>query len=185
MKPNDVAERLGVSGSTLRRWTRDDEYGLFLSPGGRADGAERIFNDIDLRVLTYIAALRKKNHSVADIQAALRAQQGSEWKDLPQFPGQNETVTTTGLPFDYSSTLDVIRQTISVRVMELEKERDRLLTEVERERGRAERAEEREREGFQRERALLERLGKLERQLGETLGELKRSVSVETSDGSE
>src|SRR5215213_8525782 len=127
MKPNDVAERLGVSGSTLRRWTRDDEYGLFLSPSGRAGGAERIFNETDLRILTQIAVLREKNHSVADIQSALRSQQANDWQDLPLFPGQNEAISPNGQPLDYSGTFDVIRQTISIRVIELEKERDRLM----------------------------------------------------------
>ena len=69
-KPSDAAKACNTSVNTIRNWCRD--YAVFLSPGARGNGANRILTDKDLNTLKYIAQLRAENLQQAAIAQRLQ-----------------------------------------------------------------------------------------------------------------
>ncbi len=85
-RPAEVAARLGVSTSTLRRWSQ--RFSEFLSPdagepahSGDADGSHRRYTDEDLATLLTIKGLLAEGFTYQQVErrlAALKRQNGAE-----------------------------------------------------------------------------------------------------------
>jgi DNA-binding transcriptional MerR regulator len=95
MQPKELAQLLGVTSNTIRRWC--DEFHRYLSPtASPPKGKPRILAPHDQRVLHYVAGARDSGNPIETIQARLDAMQDNDWADLPDVPvewGQrNETV---------------------------------------------------------------------------------------------
>jgi DNA-binding transcriptional MerR regulator len=87
MKPNVLADLLGISVQTLRRWTGPTEYGRFLSPGATPPkGKTRTLSEHDIRVLYLVASLRDAGQDPERIVERLEAEQAQEWRGLPEIP---------------------------------------------------------------------------------------------------
>jgi DNA-binding transcriptional MerR regulator len=85
MNVSSVADLVGTSPDSLRRWTR--EYAAFLSPGATPPrGDERRLNEHDLRVLHFIGAARDAGTAHDKIREQLAALQKDGWAELPPLP---------------------------------------------------------------------------------------------------
>lgn len=82
MKPIDVANRLKISDSTVRQWTRF--YAAFLTASAVPDKGER--RDYTLHDLQILALVKNRSdHSVRrdDITVELERLQADDWRGLP------------------------------------------------------------------------------------------------------
>jgi DNA-binding transcriptional MerR regulator len=87
MKPQQLAALLNIAPSTLRQWAGKD-YTAYLSPTGQGiKGARRSFNEMDARILAWIALMKAQNVAASDIHAALKGAKAEGWKNLPPLPG--------------------------------------------------------------------------------------------------
>ena len=84
-KPSDAAKACNTSVNTIRNWCRD--YAVFLSPGARGNGANRILTDKDLNTLKYIAQLRAENLQQAAIAQRLQETSIGEVETLVALQG--------------------------------------------------------------------------------------------------
>ncbi len=57
LRPSEVAEQLGISGATLRRWSSRFSAFLDLAEGGQESGSHRRYTDHDLQTLASIKRL--------------------------------------------------------------------------------------------------------------------------------
>ncbi|MCO6451358.1 MAG: MerR family transcriptional regulator [Caldilineales bacterium] len=73
--PSIVARQLGISSSTLRRWTR--QFSAFLSDDSHAAGHSR-YNDADLETLTEIKRLLAEGMSYQQAEQALQGEEERE-----------------------------------------------------------------------------------------------------------
>lgn len=70
--PKQVADQLGLSGTTIRNYGR--QWSDYLSPSANPEaGQARLYTEGDLAVLTTIAALRENQATTAQVRAALDA----------------------------------------------------------------------------------------------------------------
>ncbi len=68
--PKQVGNRLGLSGTTIRNYSR--QWSDYLSPSANPEaGQARIYTEDDLAVITTIAALRENQVTTDQIRAAL------------------------------------------------------------------------------------------------------------------
>ena len=75
--PKQVADRLGLSGTTIRNYSR--LWSDYLSPSANPQaGQPRIYSEDDIAVITTIAALRENQATTDQIRAALDAGQRLE-----------------------------------------------------------------------------------------------------------
>lgn len=160
MKTDELATRLGVARSTLRKWTLG-EWAQYLSPNARGgSGRNRSFTDLDGRILAYIVVEKETGTPAETIHTNLKAMQDSEWDglpDLPDLPPGKEPVSFIPREAAESSAAH-LRQEITrwrTRVNELQ-------IELENERERRE----------SDSRQYTERITTLERELGEARGRL-------------
>ncbi len=86
-RPSEVAELLGISTATLRRWAR--QYRAWLSsdaggdqPGAGAGGHHRRYAREDVQILAHIKAWLQAGHTHAEIQDRLGER--SDWSDLAE-----------------------------------------------------------------------------------------------------
>jgi DNA-binding transcriptional MerR regulator len=86
MKTKELATWLGVVPATIRAWLKD-EYGEFVSPNARGgDGRTRYFDELDARILAFVASLKNEGTPRAEILDFLSQLQKSNWDDLPPMP---------------------------------------------------------------------------------------------------
>lgn len=82
MKPIDVANRLKVSDSTVRQWTR--LYAAFLTASATPDkGERRDYTLHDLQVLALVNDRSRRSIRRDDIQLELERLQADDWRELP------------------------------------------------------------------------------------------------------
>jgi len=96
MQPKELADRLGVTSNTVRRWC--DDFHPFLTPtASPPKGKARVLSDLDVRILHYIGQARDLGHTIESITARLDSMQAADWQDLPDIPpdwtGATETVS--------------------------------------------------------------------------------------------
>lgn len=89
VKTKELADRLDVSVHTLRRWTTEDEYGHYLSPGAQPGGTQnpRNYDALDQRILYFVATLRDENIPPELIKERLDQEEQNGWQNLPPLPG--------------------------------------------------------------------------------------------------
>lgn len=130
MQPNDLAQLLGVSANTVRRWTR--VFSKYLTPtGSPRPGNARRLSPHDVRVLRLVAKARAENEPQELIEQTLDALQAGEWRDLPDMPSEweqpDETIT---VPAAASRAYDMAQ--IAVLQRDLEQARSELAAATER-----------------------------------------------------
>jgi DNA-binding transcriptional MerR regulator len=87
MKPRQLAALLGIAPATLRTWAGKN-YRDFLSPKGQgANGAYRSFDEVDARILAWVALMKAQNTSADEIYLTLKTAKANNWRDLPPLPG--------------------------------------------------------------------------------------------------
>lgn len=92
-----VADLVGVSDHTVRRWSTD--YQIFLSPlANPGKGAVRSFTAHDVNVLSFVATLKTQGREQSEIENRLKELQKDNWDslpvvDLPDDPDQMMPVT--------------------------------------------------------------------------------------------
>ncbi len=88
MNTKEVADLIGTTPDTLRRWASQD-YTAFLSPGATPPkGDDRRFNEHDLRVLNYVSTSRDTGMPHDKIRATLTDMRSDGWKDLGPIPDE-------------------------------------------------------------------------------------------------
>lgn len=129
LKPTELATWLGVSTSTVRRWS--STYGEYLSAGATGgEGRHRAYSELDARVLAHVGTLSKQGLTEEEVLLSLDRLQGEDWVDLPVMPGK----PSDGLPMrlvseDAAETaLVTIRQNL-MREIALKESRIEDLTE--------------------------------------------------------
>jgi hypothetical protein len=87
MNIKQLADFLGLSPNTVRNWL--SEYQEFFSPGANPPpGDRRVLSDIDLRVVAYIAGLRKITGNKTEVVSRLKDSQHDDWSTLPELPAE-------------------------------------------------------------------------------------------------
>jgi len=87
MKPSTLADLLGVSGMTLRRWS--DRFEQFLTPAATPPAGEnRSFQHHDQRVMLLIRDLRDANIKFEDIEDRLHTEKENDYATLPDVPAE-------------------------------------------------------------------------------------------------
>lgn len=87
LKPTELANWLGVSSSTVRRWS--STYASYLSPGATGGGGRhRTYTELDARVLAYVGSLGKQGLTEDEVILSLDELQAQDWADLPTMPGR-------------------------------------------------------------------------------------------------
>ena len=82
-----ASKLIGVSGDTLRRWTKD--YRQFLSPtAAPGSGQTRVLTRHDLSVFQFVATLRDNGVDKHDILRRLADMQNGGWETLPEVPNE-------------------------------------------------------------------------------------------------
>lgn len=95
MQPKELAELLGVTSNTIRRWC--DEFHKYLTPtASPPKGKQRVLGDHDARVMQFIAVARDQGQPIETIKARLDAMQADDWQGLsetpPEWSMQQETM---------------------------------------------------------------------------------------------
>jgi DNA-binding transcriptional MerR regulator len=153
MKTGEVAARLNVTAQTVRNWK--DKYADFVSPhlGQTGKGGTLFFNDKDVRVLATIAECKQQRFTHEEILKVL--ERGQNLVEIPPLPSDEEIKARAQVQLvpvsEYLRVMD--------RVLGLEQERDRLITERD------------EAEARARERQ--EAIERLQKELGLLQGQLK------------
>ena len=87
MKPSLLAEALGVSVMTLRRWS--GMYAAYLTPQAAPEAGEvRFFQDHDQRIMLLIKTLRDNNIPLDAIAARLEDEKQRDYATLPPVPDE-------------------------------------------------------------------------------------------------
>jgi DNA-binding transcriptional MerR regulator len=85
MNPGILSKLLGVSSSTICRWS--EVYARFLSEDALpAKGQARVFSSRDARVMLFISEQRKEGSDSKSIRQALYEISLNQWRDLPVLP---------------------------------------------------------------------------------------------------
>lgn len=179
LKPTELANWLGVSTSTVRRWsTVYADYLSHSATGG--DGRHRTYSDLDARILAYVGSLSRQGLTEEEIALSLNELRAQGWADLPTMPGRpsggeplrlvSEDAAETAL----ATVKQQLMREISLkqeRISELEEDLQRVRTEVQQERL----AREEERSSWQQK---VDGLQADLRESRETLGELRGRLSL-------
>lgn len=88
MQTKELAALLNISVHSLRRWTKEEEYGRYLSHQARPqpDGKARTFTERDVRLLLLVATLRDQGYPAERIKEELDQRQAAGWQNLPEIP---------------------------------------------------------------------------------------------------
>jgi len=87
MQPKELAQLLGVTPNTIRRWCA--EFHKYLTPTAHPPkGKPRVLAEHDCRVLHYVAAARDTGQPMETIIARLEAMLDDDWRDLPEVPAE-------------------------------------------------------------------------------------------------
>jgi DNA-binding transcriptional MerR regulator len=131
MKPEQLARKLGITSATLRNWARKD-FTEFLSPNAQGEnGSKRSFNDEDVRILAWVAALRGQNTANDKIKAILKSARAEDWKHLPELPPDEEP-TGDMIPREVVEVrLSGMQEQYNLRVQALARERDEAVNRLE------------------------------------------------------
>ena len=137
MKPSDAAQILGISASTIRAWTLNEFKTFFSHSAQGGTGAARDLDDQDLRILHYIALLKKRGAASDSVVATLQQARSRGWRDLPELP--DRPVNFAPVPMiptaAADAALDAERRALLREVAFLQNQIDRLETRLD-ERGR-------------------------------------------------
>jgi len=142
VKTGELAGRLYVSPSLIRKWAQQYEDFLSVIGGGVAPGAVREFNEDDQIVLASVAHLRNEGRSHDEIRQVLA--EGWRVEEVPDPPSRlvQETARETGaLTVGQAKALVERVRFLEDRVAQLEEQdaaRVQELRRMERELGRAE-----------------------------------------------
>ena len=127
-----AARHAGVSGTTIRGWTR--EYSEYLSPAANPPaGQPRQFVEDDLRVFATVATLRAQLVTTEDIRAALDAGQRIEPMPPPEVEradraGQDEHVEAAAAAAAAATTaIDIYRDRVTALEARADQLADRLI----------------------------------------------------------
>lgn len=71
LRPSEVADQLGISGATLRRWSSRFSAFLDLADGGQESGSHRRYSANDLQVLARIKQLLEQGWTYEQVAAQL------------------------------------------------------------------------------------------------------------------
>jgi DNA-binding transcriptional MerR regulator len=132
MKPQQLAKLLNVAPNTVRQWAREDFY-EFLSPTAQGgQGAHRSFNDIDARILAWVALMKAQNLPVNEIRMTLKTAQSNGWRDLPPLPGgivNDEPISV--VPREaVEERVKALQERYEIHLQTVIKERDELKNQV-------------------------------------------------------
>lgn len=157
LKTKELADYLGVAPATIRLWSRNDEYGVFLSDvatGG--DGSVRSFNEVDARILAYIHILKQQGKRKDEVMETLKHDQSNDWKHLPLMPGE----VVNSVPIDRAiDAVYVERSKLIIEIDALEQQLKEARDDIQQERSRNDK--------------LQSRINELERDIGIAKGRLE------------
>lgn len=86
MKTGELAKWLGIADITLRQWSAN-EYREYLSPTGQGgSGRNRVFTDMDARVIAHVVRMKAAGADRDTIHASLKTMQADNWRNLPDMP---------------------------------------------------------------------------------------------------
>jgi hypothetical protein len=98
MKPGDAALLLGLGRSTVTTWTAG-EWREYFTPGAQGgEGKVRNLTDIDVRILAFIDAEKRRGAAGDEIHAALKRLRANDWIDLPPLPMSDGTAGMRSVP---------------------------------------------------------------------------------------
>jgi len=92
MQTKELADLLNISVHSLRRWTKEEEYGRYLSHQAQPqpDGKARTYSEQDIRLLLLVSTLRDQGYSAERIKEELDQRQAAGWQNLPEIPAEWE-----------------------------------------------------------------------------------------------
>ena len=159
MKTQEAAQFLDIASSTLRQWTLY-EFKEFLSSEAQGDGSRRNFKSMDLRILSFIADLKKDNHTADEIRETLRQMKEGGWKNLPELPDVSEEQSRIEVMMSNAEVMidereKALRMQISLLSAEIDDVREQLQGER------------------QENKQLYKQISELERELGDAKGQLQ------------
>ncbi len=125
--PKQVAGRLGLSGTTIRNYSR--QWSDYLSPAANPEaGQARLYTEDDIAVITTIAALRENQATTDQIRAALDAGQ----RLAPMRPLEDDRARLDAADQDQQAAADQTRATVEAAAAAADKAiaiyRDRVTT---------------------------------------------------------
>lgn len=130
MNPSHLANLLGISSNSIRRWS--EQFSHFLSASARpAPGEPRIYTKLDAQIMHFIATKRaahRPNEEIAERLSELRA---GEWRDLPPLP-ENWPDMETALVPSWNIGAGTLAQisTLQTELQFTQKQRDQALARV-------------------------------------------------------
>jgi DNA-binding transcriptional MerR regulator len=118
MQPKELAQLLGVTSNTIRRWC--DEFHKYLTPtASPPKGKQRVLAEHDQRVLHYVAVARDAGQPVETIVARLDAMLADSWNGLPERPSEwDHAGESIPLPVAASRAYDVSQVAVLQREVE-------------------------------------------------------------------
>lgn len=118
MQPKELADLVGVTTNTIRRWC--DEFHKYLTPqASPPKGKPRVLTSHDARVLQYVAAARDAGQPIEMVIARLDAMQADDWQGLPDTPPEwDQRGDTITVPAAASRAYDVAQIAVLQRDLE-------------------------------------------------------------------
>lgn len=134
MLPQELADYLGITSNTIRRWC--EIYHAFLSPTASPPrGTNRVLTDLDTRVLSYVSYCRDLNQPFEQIALRLQAMRDDDWRDLPEvpWPQPKDAIRTISVPAaaaraDEMVTVAILQRDLEATRYALEASQDRVAT---------------------------------------------------------
>lgn len=129
MNPSRLANLLGTSSNSIRRWS--ETFAAYLSPSARpAPGEPRIYTKLDAQILHFVATQRAAHRPNEDIAARLADLRAREWQDLPALPDGWPTMEQSLTPWNVGAGTLAQIAGLQTELQFVQEQRDHALAKV-------------------------------------------------------